>query len=162
MNPFSDCRIVVPIDMSPEGKKALDYAKQLAVDPTKITALHIYVPAPILDPPYSFVYEEVEESVDRRVHYYCKDYERDGIKTVVEVGQSPSDCIVRFAERIGAALIVMPSHGRTGMNHLLIGSVAERVVRHASCPVLVLRGLSKEKSQAQHVETAQKFSATSA
>ena len=162
MNPFSDCRIVVPIDMSPEGKKALDYAKQLAGDPTKITALHIYVPAPILDPPYSCVYEEVQESVERHVHYYCKDYERDGVKTVVEVGQSPSDCIVRFAERIGASLIVMPSHGRTGMNHLLIGSVAERVVRHASCPVLVLRGLSKEKSQVWNEETAQKLTATSA
>jgi nucleotide-binding universal stress UspA family protein len=40
---------------------------------------------------------------------------------------------------VGADLIVVSTHGRTGLSHLLIGSVAERVVRHAPCPVLTLR-----------------------
>ena len=160
MDMFKDCPIIVPIDMSPEGKRALDCAKQLTADASHITALHIYVPAPILDPPYSFVYEEVQEAVERHVHYYCKDYESDGIKWVVETGQSPSDCIVRYAEKVGAGLIVMPSHGRTGVNHMLIGSVAERVVRHARCPVLVLRGMSKAKSQVQPAEATEMAPAT--
>ncbi|MBL9161676.1 MAG: universal stress protein [Planctomycetaceae bacterium] len=159
MHLFSNCPIIVPIDMSPEGKRALDCAKQLTADASNITALHIYAPAPTLDPPYSCVYREVQEAVERHVYYYCKEYERDGIKAIVETGQSPSDCIVRYAEKVGAGLIVMPSHGRTGMNHMLIGSVAERVVRHARCPVLVLRGLSKEKSHVQPVEMAESIPA---
>lgn len=47
--------------------------------------------------------------------------------------------IVELAEELGVDMIVMPSHGRTGLARIAIGSVAERVVRHASCPVLVLR-----------------------
>jgi len=46
--------------------------------------------------------------------------------------------IAKLAERQGAELIVLPSHGRTGIKRLLIGSVAERVVRLAHCPVLIL------------------------
>ena len=52
---------------------------------------------------------------------------------------NPPHGIADFAEQIDADLIVMPSHGRTGLKRLLIGSVAERVVRLAHCPVLVLR-----------------------
>ena len=51
----------------------------------------------------------------------------------------PGHEIVKYAEEIDADLIVIPSHGRTGLTRLLIGSVAERVVRLAHCPVLVLR-----------------------
>ena len=51
----------------------------------------------------------------------------------------PGHEITDFAERVRADLIVMPSHGRTGLSRLLIGSVAERVIRLAHCPVLVLR-----------------------
>ena len=57
----------------------------------------------------------------------------------VEFGD-PGNQIVDFAERISAELIVIPSHGRTGIERLLLGSVAERVARLAPCPVLVLRG----------------------
>jgi nucleotide-binding universal stress UspA family protein len=59
----------------------------------------------------------------------------------VRLGE-PAREIVTFAEHVKAELIVLPSHGRTGLSRLLIGSVAERVVRMAHCPVLILRGLS--------------------
>ena len=52
----------------------------------------------------------------------------------------PGSEIVSFANEVNANMIIMPSHGRTGISRLLIGSVAERVLRLASCPVLVLRG----------------------
>jgi universal stress protein A len=51
----------------------------------------------------------------------------------------PGQQIAIFAKEMKAGLIVMSSHGRTGLAHLLIGSVAERVLRLASCPVLILR-----------------------
>jgi nucleotide-binding universal stress UspA family protein len=51
----------------------------------------------------------------------------------------PGREIAEYAQHCGAELIVLPSHGRTGLSRLLIGSVAERVVRLAHCPVLVLR-----------------------
>ena len=51
----------------------------------------------------------------------------------------PGTKIVEYAREIKADLIVMPSHGRTGIKHLLLGSVAERVIRLAECPVMVRR-----------------------
>ena len=59
----------------------------------------------------------------------------------------PGHEVASFAERLKADLIVMPSHGRSGVTRLLIGSVAERVVRLAHCPVLVLRGLSGKRTR---------------
>jgi nucleotide-binding universal stress UspA family protein len=56
---------------------------------------------------------------------------------------SPAAEICRVAKERGVDLIVMSTHGRTGLAHLFIGSVAERVVRHALCSVLVVRGLQK-------------------
>ena len=61
-----------------------------------------------------------------------------GAKLVAKVGD-PGHEIAEFAEEIDAELIVIPSHGRTGLTRLLLGSVAERVVRLAHCPVLVFR-----------------------
>ena len=55
----------------------------------------------------------------------------------------PSNEIVRIAKDGGYDLIVMSTHGRTGLSRLLMGSVAERVIRHAPCPVFVIRGDSK-------------------
>ena len=66
------------------------------------------------------------------------DAKYSGVQIDVEIGD-PGQCIVDFAESVQADLIVTPSHGRTGVKRLLIGSVAERVVRLAHCPVLVLR-----------------------
>ncbi|HSB60105.1 MAG TPA: universal stress protein [Vicinamibacteria bacterium] len=58
----------------------------------------------------------------------------------VEVGTgAPADTIVRVAQERGADLIVMGTHGRTGIQHMLLGSVAEKVVRLAPCPVLTVR-----------------------
>ena len=61
-----------------------------------------------------------------------------GVEMRVEVGD-PGRQITEVAEEVGADLVVVPSHGRTGLTRLLLGSVAERVVRLAHCPVLVLR-----------------------
>jgi nucleotide-binding universal stress UspA family protein len=59
------------------------------------------------------------------------------VVTAVETG-SPAAQIVRYAERVGADLIVLGTHGRTGVSRAILGSVAERVVRTAGCPVLAV------------------------
>src|SRR5262249_20777722 len=58
---------------------------------------------------------------------------------VAIAGGNPADAIVRAAQERGADLIVMGTHGRTGLQHVLLGSVAEKVVRTAPCPVLTVR-----------------------
>jgi nucleotide-binding universal stress UspA family protein len=60
------------------------------------------------------------------------------VRTLTKRG-SPAQVIVDTAKRNGADLIVMGTHGRTGLAHMLIGSVAERVVRTAHCPALTVR-----------------------
>ena len=63
----------------------------------------------------------------------------------VAVGH-PADTIVRVAQERGADLIVMGTHGRTGLQHVLLGSVAEKVVRLAPCPVLTVRDKNPGRS----------------
>jgi nucleotide-binding universal stress UspA family protein len=66
------------------------------------------------------------------------DEKYQGVNLVVKIGD-PGHVVADFARDLFSELIVMPSHGRTGLAHILIGSVTERVVRMAHCPVLVLR-----------------------
>jgi nucleotide-binding universal stress UspA family protein len=61
-----------------------------------------------------------------------------GVRIEILFGDPGSE-IADYAQRHSADLIVLPSHGRTGLKRLLLGSVAERIVRLAHCPVLVLR-----------------------
>jgi nucleotide-binding universal stress UspA family protein len=58
---------------------------------------------------------------------------------VAVVTGHPADTIVRVAQERGADLIVMSTHGRTGLQHVVLGSVAEKVVRLAPCPVLTVK-----------------------
>jgi nucleotide-binding universal stress UspA family protein len=60
------------------------------------------------------------------------------VTELIEAGD-PADVICRTAERLGTDVIVVGSHGRTGLGRLFLGSVSEHVVRHAPCPVLVVR-----------------------
>jgi len=60
-------------------------------------------------------------------------------RAVLETSDEPADAIVSYAKQAEINLIVMGTHGRDGLAHLLVGSVAERVVRSASCPVLTVK-----------------------
>lgn len=76
----------------------------------------------------------------------CRDLGKQGVKcrTLVEFGVA-YQAIIEAANKAHANLIVISSHGRTGLAHVLIGSVAERVVQHAVCPVLVIHTLRRPK-----------------
>jgi nucleotide-binding universal stress UspA family protein len=82
--------------------------------------------------------EDRKKSLEHAFHERYSDPKYRDVRFEVLFGD-PGHEIAQFAKDRGAGMIVMSSHGRTGLAHLLIGSVAERVVRLAQCPVLVLR-----------------------
>ena len=88
--------------------------------------------------PPTVVRRDLDEEALTRLHDLVPDAFRATWQVEVATGH-PADTIVRIAQARGADLIVMGTHGRTGLQHVLLGSVAERVVRLASCPVLTVR-----------------------
>jgi nucleotide-binding universal stress UspA family protein len=103
------------------------------------------VPLPSIDgvPVPSFDVVAYEEQL--RKHYHAslerlrkERLSRDTKLRVRVVTGDPANEIVRLAKEEKSDLIVLPTHGRTGLSHVFFGSVAEKVVRHAECPVLTL------------------------
>ena len=89
----------------------------------------------------SDVQHDIEVVLSRRIEALFTEEDRRDLMTraVVLESSDPADAIVNYATNVGVDLIVMGTHGRTGVSHLLMGSVAEKVVRHAPCPVLTVR-----------------------
>jgi nucleotide-binding universal stress UspA family protein len=149
-------KIVAPTDFSPASALALDAAALLAKQfGASVVLLYVYDPT-LLSPLYAVpgagaVLEatprapEFEENV-RREMAHLRDERLAGVTRVelaVKQHASAAEGICEAAAEAGADLIVISTHGRTGLSHVLIGSVAERVVRHAPCPVLTLRSKAK-------------------
>ena len=130
--------VVVPVDFSDQAMEAVRQAREHAVGGV-VHVVHVLLPLPVGTPGAFF------GSVDdagRKGHVITALEEafpdRHGLAFHALV-DDPGRAITTLAEEVSAELIVMPSHGRTGLSRLLLGSVAERVVRLAHCPVLVLR-----------------------
>jgi nucleotide-binding universal stress UspA family protein len=141
MNTIANRTIVVPIDFSDESMAAIDSALDIADETSTVYVVHVLPELTMTEP--GAMWQTVDD--ENRIRHAKKamkerlsDAKYDKIQMETEVGD-PGHRIVDVAERVGADLIVMPSHGRTGIKRVLIGSVAERVVRLAHCPVLVLR-----------------------
>ncbi len=138
-------KILVPTDGSDSSMRAAEFALKLAkYFESEIIA--IYVIDHVILEEISKIHErhELEEEIKRKaeryLNYIVKSAQREGLKasSILVEGQ-PHDQIIRHAELLGVDLIVMGSKGRRGMNRILIGSVAERVIEYAPCPVLVMR-----------------------
>ena len=133
--------VVVPVDLSQQSIDAVQTALQLVDDASHVHVVHVL---PVLSPTEPGVIWDMASDESRCQHAEeflrakLSDPEYVGIHVTACVGD-PGYKITEFAENLSAELIVLPSHGRTGLKRLLIGSVAERVVRLAHCPVLVLR-----------------------
>jgi nucleotide-binding universal stress UspA family protein len=147
--------ILVPTDFSQASELALEAAAVLARQiGAKVSLVHVYDPT-ALPAPATLGWDAAQQrSVEAEVHASIeKSFAELETKRLagVEVAErtvlrdpSPSQAICEYAEKVGADLIVIATHGRTGLKHLLIGSVTERVVRHASCPVLTLRSTAAD------------------
>lgn len=141
MNWFADKKLVVPIDFGEASAGAIETALQLASAPQDVHVVHVDPDLAVTSPAAMWDAKPIDERRKDVETYYQESLGTERFRDVsfhVEFGD-PGNGIVEFAEKIGAGAIVMPSHGRTGLRRLLLGSVAERVVRLAPCPVFVLR-----------------------
>jgi nucleotide-binding universal stress UspA family protein len=138
--------VLVPIDFSPYAGQALDYAIALAQKlQARITLLHVIQPQLIVGadigawPSPSFI-EELETAIMGDMEGYRARVTDAGLEgEIVVVHGVPFQEILNTAKARQVDLIIMGTHGRTGLPHILLGSVAERVARMAPCPVLVAR-----------------------
>ncbi|MCK6555737.1 universal stress protein [Candidatus Binatia bacterium] len=145
-------RILVTTDFSEAGNHAVDHAFRIAADQeAEVLLCHVFEALVVPNPMYAQYYpsdvlgpdaRERAEIDARNALIECvpKTGPLAGVRyrTVVAHGM-PAEEIIRVAEQEGVDLVVIATKGRTGLRHLLLGSVAERVVRHAHCPVLVVR-----------------------
>ncbi len=134
-------RIVVPVDFSDDSLAAVDTALQMVDSAANVHVVHVLHELSPLEP--GEVWDTVDtksrtEFAERSLRERLSGPQYENLTYKFALGD-PGHEIASYAERVEADLIVLPSHGRTGLSHLLIGSVAERVVRLAHCPVLVLR-----------------------
>ena len=138
--------ILVPVDFSEHSEKALDFAIRLAKGlGARIELLHCYPINPGGISPYGIL---IPENLDREVRDAASARMSEWREKAVEAGLDvdltltaafPSEAISATAEEHGTDLIVMGTRGLTGLGHILLGSVAERVVRKSFCPVMTVR-----------------------
>lgn len=133
-------RLLVPTDFSAPSDAALVYARELAgTFGAKLHVLHVlgneFLRAVVADP------HDLEATALRHLQERLTDDDRRRFQVVpaIERSDAPQDEIVSYARAHTIDLIVMGTHGRTGMAHALMGSVAETVLRTSPCPVLTLR-----------------------
>jgi nucleotide-binding universal stress UspA family protein len=144
---FSIHSILVPIDFSLHSKNALKYAVPLA-EKFKASLHLVYVVEPTIYPAdlgfgqvvLPGVEEELREKGGEELQSLMEKEIGGRVKSscAVRTG-NPHQEILREAEELGVALIVVATHGHSGVEHMLFGSTADRIVRNAKCPVLTVR-----------------------
>jgi nucleotide-binding universal stress UspA family protein len=140
-------RILVPIDFSAPSMKAVEEAAEFSRPYGAELILMFAVErgfheSPLLVPDQGRLLQQQAKAAEDKLEDICRDLESRGIicRTMVEFGVA-FQAIIDAAEKTKASLIFISTHGRTGLSHVLIGSVAERVVQHSPCPVLTVRTL---------------------
>jgi nucleotide-binding universal stress UspA family protein len=137
--------VLVAVDFDDASMVALTYARTLAANfGARLHVLHVLENLflrPMANDPRA-----IEEGVARRLRDTLTPEDRQQLDAVAVVrkSDSPADEIVKYAQDEGINLVVMGTHGRPGVAHLLMGSVAEKVVRTAPCPVLTIRHPERE------------------
>ncbi len=138
--------IVFPTDFSEASLAALPWARRMAEQLQAeihcvyvVEEPHIYATLDMGPVPIPSV-EELSRSAGKRMDAFASTHLKaaGGITTRVLVGR-PAEELVRYAKENNAALIIMTTHGYSGVKHVLLGSTTEAVLRHASCPVLSIR-----------------------
>jgi len=139
-------RFLVPLDFSEYATQALDYAINLGSKlGARLTLLHVIQSLPLggvdmgVTLPYTYI-QDLEAEIMESMNGYLERVTAAGLEGEIAVVHGvPFHEIIEMARAQQVDLIVMGTHGRTGLQHVLLGSVAEKVVRLAPCPVLVAR-----------------------
>ena len=141
-------QIVVPVDGSETSMLAVTKAAGLAkAFGSEVTAVYVLDPYPFTGVGADFAYGQAQylsaatAEANTALESVKKLMDEQGVpvKTMVGEGHAVHEGIVRVADSVGADLIVMGSHGRRGLEKLVLGSVAQRVLSTARIPVLVVR-----------------------
>lgn len=152
--PFPYRRIVCPVDFDEYSGDALKEAAALALNgAATVYALHAVRINPLVDQGAveGFVAGEVYESqialarkqIEQMLTSMPPEVKRE---IMIGIGE-PGDWIIDAVNKLGADLIVMATHGRKGLKHLVLGSVAERIVRESPVPVLTVRPTTRNRSE---------------
>jgi len=146
--------ILVPIDFSGMSIGAIATANRLArrfgatvhlanIHESSYPAGFLELGTPFASAPLTYL-EDTREAAEKRLKDLADEHGITGT-CEAEVGGPAFDGICKIARKTGADLIVTPTHGRSGLKHLLLGSTAERLIQHAPCPVFVTRERKKER-----------------
>ncbi|HEU4342697.1 MAG TPA: universal stress protein [Candidatus Binatia bacterium] len=154
-------KILAPTDFSEISVGGVRYALEMAVSlGAEVILYHVIVGGDNLFSTYEDLNParpllqietcRLDKFVKEKLADYCSLVE---IRQVVEIG-APHVNIVEKAEREAVDMIVMSTHGRTGIDHFLLGSVTEKVVARASCPVLTIPPIERRTSKAKQAESS--------
>lgn len=144
-------RLLIPLDGSELAEQALAQVEHVAADGAHITLLQIIQPplpviaAEMAVPLPTVSSEELRQEAETYLQTVASRL-RDrplAVQVAVVEGDAVAETIVQYARDHGHDLILMSTHGRGGLSRLVFGSVAEAVVRHAPCPVLIVRPQAK-------------------
>ncbi|MEM9069098.1 MAG: universal stress protein [Myxococcota bacterium] len=148
MGLFPPKSLLVATDFSAASRAALEAARFFGVQhQAHITLVHVFDPSPykaptLLPGPAKLLDEaanEVIQQTETKLQELCSELLGECTATPVVLRHaSPGEAIAEHAESASSDLIIVGSHGRTGLRRILLGSVAERVVRMSTCPVMVI------------------------
>jgi nucleotide-binding universal stress UspA family protein len=148
-------KILVTTDLSEESRSAMEFAVWLSLkESARITLLYCVDNLPTVayhtvDLTFDKFREEIMLREQKQLNKFSENSEKTfktSIRTEMIEGNAPDE-IVDFASKNNFDLIVMNTHGRTGIQHAMVGSVAEKVVRKAHCPVLTIRSTVPAKQK---------------
>lgn len=151
-----DClisRIFVPMDGSKPGEATLPYVETLAQKTnTEVVLFQLVDKREECGNEVNWM--ELRNAVERNAKTYLRRLEANlinkgiAVRTIVEFGTNPDRHIVDLAERTQSAVVVMSTHGRSGVNRLMFGSIAEKVLRSGTTPLLLVRSPGSEPETA--------------
>ncbi len=141
--------ILCPVDFSDASRKAVQYAKEFATSMGSVVhLLNVVEPRPMaVDITLNYVplEEDFEQAAEEDLQIIVQEFQLAGLKveSSIEIG-NPSDVILDKSQDLDVNLLIMGSHGKKGLSRLIMGSVAETVVRKANCPVLIVKAEERE------------------
>lgn len=140
-------KILAATDLSPESLSAVSYAGHLAcAQGSSLVVLHVAHSTTVLFTEFvpgidvTAIDEEIEMAARDRLESWAKRHlhKVEDLELIVRRGMVP-ETICELAAETGASIIIMATHGRTGVGRMVLGSVTEKTLARAPCPVLVLR-----------------------